>query len=269
MSQIPVSVLVTTRNEEDRIVSCLQALSAFDEIIVIDSASTDQTAARARACGVRVVNFVWKGQYPKKRQWCLDHLSLAHDWILFIDADEVMTPALAAEIQQIIKAPSCAGYFIKGRYVIADQVLRHGLCNNKLVLFDRRCFRFPVVNDLDIPGMGEMEGHYQPQACDGALSGQLQQHMLHYAYNGGENWETRHQRYARWEAKMNARRSWPVDPVAGRQRLKELFRVLPCRPLIAFLHSYVLKCGFLDGRAGFYLARDRYRYYDLVARNRQ
>ncbi|MCM2344548.1 MAG: glycosyltransferase family 2 protein [Alphaproteobacteria bacterium] len=269
MSKIPVAVLVTTRNEEARIVPCLQALQDFSEIVVIDSASTDRTVQRAQVGGARVVNFVWDKTYPKKRQWCLDHLELAHDWILFIDADEMMTSALADEIRQTIKAPACSGYFIKGRYVVAGQVLRHGLCNDKLVLFDRRCFRFPVVNDLDIQGMGEMEGHYQPVAIHGEEIGRLKSFMLHYAYNGGESWEARHRRYAQWEADMNARQAWPVDPVASRQKLKEMFRALPCRGLIAFVYSYLVKGGFLDGVAGFRLARDRYRYYVLVARSRQ
>ncbi|QQG36788.1 MAG: glycosyltransferase family 2 protein [Micavibrio aeruginosavorus] len=269
MSKIPVSVLVTTRNEERRIVSCLEALSDFSEIVVIDSASSDHTADLAQGKRARVVPFSWDGAYPKKRQWCLDRLMLAHEWILFIDADEIMTPALVHEIRSVLQAPACNGYFIKGSYVIADKVLRYGLCNNKLILFDRRRFRFPEVDDLDIEGMGEMEGHYQPQAIDGASIGQLRNRLLHHAYDGGEGWESRHRRYAVWEADMNRRNAWPADPVRSRQLLKRIFRAAPGRPLIAFLYGYIWRGGFLDGRAGWRLARDRYRYYALVARSRQ
>ncbi len=270
MNRIPISVLISTRNEEARMPACLAALEMFGEIIVIDSGSTDNTFKIAATLGAQVVPFTWNGQYPKKRQWCLNNLTLAHDWIFFVDADEVLTTALIDEIRALFQEkPTHDGYFVDGLYVIDGVVLKHGIKNSKLVLFDRRKFNFPVVSDLDIPGMGEMEGHYQPVATNSATIGHLKAPLLHYAYNSGENWQSRHHRYAQWEAGMNARHAWPVDPVPQRQKLKELFRALPCRGLIAFIHSYILKCGFLDGRAGFGLALDRYRYYVMVARSRQ
>lgn len=268
--KIRVSVLISARNEEMRLAACLSALQNFDEVIVIDSASTDGTAIIAQSLGARVVPFTWNGQYPKKRQWCLDYLMLAHDWIFFVDADEIVTPELIKDIRTIFEnGPAHDGYFVDGLYVINDRVLKYGLRNSKLVLFNRHKFKFPVVNDLDIPGMGEMEGHYQPLPVSGATIGSLSNPILHYAYDSGENWESRHRRYAQWEAGMNARNAWPGDPISYRQRWKRIFRALPCRSLIAFLHSYIMKFGFLDGRAGFDLAHDRYRYYAMVARSRQ
>lgn len=266
---IPVSVLISTKNEAGCLARCLASLSGFDDIIVIDSGSTDDTALIAQSFGVRVVPFMWNGQYPKKRQWCLDQLNLAHEWIFFVDADEVVPPALIAEIADILKVPEHDGYFVDGLYVIGNQVLRHGLHNSKLALFKRYVFVFPVVNDLGISGMGEMEGHYQPVPVADARIGRLKNPLLHYAYESGENWESRHARYAVWEAGMNKSGAWPIDPVPARQLLKSLFRRLPCRGAVAFAHSYLYKCGFLDGRAGFALARDRYRYYTLVARKCQ
>lgn len=266
---IPVSVLVTVKNEEARMVACLSALQDFDEIMVIDSGSTDNTVAIAQSFGARVVPFVWDKAYPKKRQWCLDHLELVHEWILFIDADEVMVPALADEIRAAMIAPEHDGYFIDGLYVVGGRVLRHGIRNSKLALFRRSQFSFPVVNDLGLDGMGEMEGHYQPVGVAGATIGRLTNGLLHHAYESGEDWEARHRRYARWEAGMNMLDAWPVDPVMRRQLMKRVFRTLPCRGAIAFTHSYIFKMGFLDGLAGFDLARDRYRYYVMVARSRQ
>lgn len=266
---IPVSVLVSTRNEGRCLAACLAALSAFDEVVVIDSGSTDDTVLIAQSFGASVMPFTWNGEYPKKRQWCLDHLPLKHEWIFFVDADEIVTDELTGEIAVAMKNPAHQGYFVDGLYVMNGKALRHGIKNSKIVLFKRHQFKFPVVNDLDISGMGEMEGHYQPVPVSGAMMGQLRYPMLHYAYNSGEDWVSRHQRYAQWEAGMNARHAWPVDPVASRQRLKEIFRKLPCRGMIAFVHSYFYKLGFLDGMAGFKLARDRYRYYTLVARRCQ
>jgi hypothetical protein len=160
-------------------------------------------------------------------------------------------------------APACDGYFVPGLYVMNGKILRHGLRNAKLALFDRRKFRFPVIDDLDIPGMGELEGHYQPVAKQpGVTIGHVKSALLHHAYDG--DWRGRHERYAAWERGMNARDAWPRDPVRWRQTLKIIFRRAPCRPAIAFAHSYILKAGFLDGRAGFELARDRWRYYAMI-----
>lgn len=267
---IPVSVIVAIRDEAARIGRCLAALTDFSEIVAVDSGSADGTADIARRAGARTVPFSWNGRYPKKRQWCLDTLDLKHDWVLFVDADEIVTPGLAREIRTLFSLPHpppCAGYFIDGLYAADGRVLRHGLRNRKIALLDRRALRFPAVDDLDLPGMGEMEGHYQPvPRTPTAKIGKLRQPMLHETDIGGPAWRARHERYAAWEAGMNRKNAWPPDPVPWRQALKTVFRALPFRPAAAFLHSYVLKAGFLDGKPGWRLARSRASYYAMIRR---
>ncbi len=266
MPKIPVSVIVTTRNEEENIAACLQCLSRFDDVIVVDSASSDQTKQIAAQHGAVVHDFQWNGGYPKKRQWCLDNIASKHDRIFFVDADERVPDALAEEIAALDW--SCAGYFVQGRYVFDGRVLRHGLCNNKLVLIDKTKIEFPVVDDLSFDGMGEMEGHYQPvlnaQHTDEKI-GQLKTPMIHQAYETTQVWEARHQRYARWEALMNVGQAWPKDPLPARQFLKQLFRALSFRGVAAFIHCYVFKFGFLDGAAGYRFACSRARYYRMIS----
>ncbi len=265
---IPISVLVVTKNEERNIKRCLSALSGFGEVIVVDSNSTDETQKVSEECGARVENFIWDERYPKKRQWCLDNLSLKYDWAFFVDADEVVTEDLKDELCGLFRSePPCAGYFVRGRYHWRDKVLRYGLRNNKLCLLDRRKVMFPVVDDLGVPGMGEIEGHYQPVLKDSykdAQIGQLENSLLHYAYEDQESWSRRHERYADWEVAMNKKGAWPGEVSAGRSLAKRLFRALPFRPAIAFLHSYVFKGGVLDGRAGFDFALSRLIYYRMI-----
>lgn len=262
---IPVSIIITTYNEEENISRCLDALKDFDEVIVVDSNSHDRTRELAAQCGARIENFAWNDQYPKKRQWCLDHIPTQHNYIFFVDGDEVVTQNLIREIKNLdFKA---AGYFVKGQYVWNDQILKHGLMNNKLCLFDKTKIEFPIVDDLDIEGMGEMEGHYQP-----VLKPQYQHETIealkaplrHYAHDG---WKARHKRYAAWEAKMIKRNAYPKDPVQWRETLKRLFRRMPMRGCIAFVHSYIWKLGFLDGIAGYNFARSRAHYYNLVRKD--
>lgn len=262
--KIKVSVIVTTLNEEKNLPRCLMALGAFDEVIVVDSNSEDATAAIAKSFGAPVINFSWNGLYPKKRQWCLDNIPFRHDRAFFVDADEEITPALAAEIAALDW--NRAGYFVKGVYAVQGRPLRHGVANNKLSLFDRRLIHFPVVDDLDIAGMGEIEGHYQAVFKDGVTGaiGQLKNPLCHHAMEDAAKYIERHERYAAWESDMRFRKAYPVENNIGRQILKRMFQSMPFRAESAFLHSYIAKCGFLDGGRGLDLAAARYRYYDRV-----
>jgi len=260
---INVSVLITTLNEAERLPRCLAALKGFDEIIVIDSNSADTTKQVVQSFGAQYVNYKWSGQYPKKRQWCLDNLDIKNDFVFFVDADEIITSELVEEIKALDF--SAAGYFVKGKYIWNNQILNHGLKNNKLALFNRHKVEFPVIDDLDIKGMGEIEGHYQPvlkSTVSRETICQLRSELLHDASGG---WQERHQRYAYWEAEMIKRNAYPKDPSALRQSLKKVFRRIPLRGFIAFCHSFIWKRGFLDGRAGFDFAVSRMRYYKIVS----
>ncbi len=262
---IPVSVIVVTKNEAARIGNCLQHLRDFDEVIVVDSGSADGTKEIALAAGAVVHDFAWNGLYPKKRQWCLDNIFINNKFVFFVDADEVVTPELINEIKSLDFC--CAGYFVRGRYSLKGRLLRFGLRNNKLALFDRSIMEFPVVDDIGLPGMGEIEGHYQPVlkvGCKGSI-GQLREVLLHHAYEDETGWAARHRRYAQWEAGMHARGAWPQENSAARRWLKAVFRALPFRPAAAFVHCYVLKLGFLDGAAGFRFARSRAAYYRMIS----
>ena len=94
--------------------------------------------------------------------------------------------------------------------------------------------------------------------------GQIETPLLHYAYDDLQSWEERHHRYACWEAGMNAKGAWPVDPRPVRQLLKKVFRNVPFRGAAAFVHCYIVKLGFLDGTAGYRFARSRARYYQMI-----
>lgn len=265
---IPVTVMIMTLNEAKRIKTCLDALGVFSEVIVVDSGSRDGTANIAAENGARIVHFDWDGKYPKKRQWALNNIRTANDWIFFVDADEIVLPDLLREIADLFEGvPPCAGYFVKGRYMYGGQVMRFGIANSKLALIDKTRMMFPEVDDLDCGAIGEIEGHYQPVlriGHDNEKIGVLRHALLHFAYDEEDGWKKRHERYAQWEVYMNSLDAWPEDPNPWRQWLKETFRAMPWRAQVAFLHSYILKLGFLDGAGGFYIARDRYRYYKMI-----
>lgn len=271
---IPVSVVVMTRNEAANIPACLASLSRFDQIFVVDSRSSDATVAIVRRHGLDPVRFDWNGRYPKKKQWCLDTLPFRRDWVLFVDADERVTPSLADELAARFAPPGppagVAAFFVDSRPVVLGRRLRFGTRYRKIALIDRAKARFPDCHDLDIDRMWEVEGHYQP-LVDGAIR-RLKAPLLHDDLKPLSTWFARHDRYSDWEAVLEeepSRRDAALSAeTPGRRVLKRIFRRLPARPLLVFLHAYVLRLGFLDGVAGLHHATGRAFYYWQVSYKR-
>lgn len=263
-----VSVVIMTKNEELRLSACLQSLTGFDDVFVVDSASSDRTIEIAQNAGAHFVNFIWDGQYPKKKQWCFDSLPFKHDWVLYVDADERLTPELADELRALHPAQNVNGYFIKAKPVFMNRVLNFGQPNNKIALLRRGHSAFPRLDDLD---MGEVEGTYQPQV-QGKV-GQLRHAMLHDC-NDLDSWLTRHLRYAKRDSALRSRRNGLLASsnyeTMSRRFKKAVLNILPLRFLFVFLYSYVARLGFLDGSAGFHYALARSFFYwqrDLLTKN--
>jgi glycosyltransferase involved in cell wall biosynthesis len=260
---VPVSVVVMTKNEERNIAACLASVDDFGEVFVVDSHSDDATVKIAAQFGARIETFFWDGGYPKKKQWCLETLDFSYPWVLYLDADERMTPELVREIAERANLGfDCAGYFISLDYRFCGRVLRHGHRVRKLALFERRRGRFLDYDDLDAANMWEVEGHYQP-SVDGGIRA-LRGRLLHDDHDSLYHWFERHNRYSDWEAvllrKQALTRSGESQPRL-RRAAKRVFERAPARGLISFVHGYIFQLGFLDGRAGLEYAIARSFYY--------
>jgi glycosyltransferase involved in cell wall biosynthesis len=259
---IPVTVIITTLNEAKNLPRCLAALSRFNEVIVVDSNSTDDTAVIAQSFGASVISYSWNGQYPKKRQWCLDTLPLKNDLVFFVDADEVVPDALVNEIAALDH--HCAGYFVDGLYMAEGRPLKFGMRNRKLCLLDRRYIEFPVVDDLNIPGMGEIEGHYQPVLKKDARTTavrRLRNGLYHYAFEDDDKWQRRHDGYAQWEEGMAQNFAWPGETSQVRKMMKAIFRRAPFKPTLFLAYYYFIKGGFLEGVRNYKLTARKAAYY--------
>lgn len=264
-SKIPVSVLIQTKNEALGIAECIDSMQDFDEIIVADSCSTDETAQIATAHGARVVNFDWNRQYPKKKQWMIEHAGARHDWMLIMDADERVTPEMRQEFRD--RADEMASgrygaYEIPIDYVFNGKLLKHGHKVYKRTLVDRRRTTYPTIDDLDAPGMGELEGHYQP-TIDGEI-GTFVGSIFHDDQDPIRSWFDRHNRYSDWEAYLVTHPE--VKKQVDRQRTGggQKFAKVPFKPLAFFVYDYVVRQGFRDGRQGFNYAFALSWYYWLT-----
>src|SRR5687768_969545 len=122
---VPVSVIVPVRNEAANLARCLDSVKWADEIFVVDSQSTDETAQIAKARGAKVVQFDFNGTWPKKKNWALENLPFRNEWIFILDADEVLPPAAEGEFASTIANPGeVAGYWINRRFMFMGKWLR-------------------------------------------------------------------------------------------------------------------------------------------------
>src|SRR5579863_7892880 len=199
--KLPLSVIIPVRNEAKNLPRCLQALSNAGEVYVIDSQSTDDTVEIARAHGAHVVQFHYQGGWPKKRQWAMNTLPFAYDWILLLDADEVLTPELAEEIRSAIQNPALDGYSVLLRIWFLGRVLRHGDVGLwKLSLFRRNKGRYECrLKDQDA-SMADMEVH-EHVVVEGA-SARLRNPLIHHNVESLSRYIQKHDEYSNWESRV-------------------------------------------------------------------
>lgn len=255
---LPITVIIPVRNEARHLARCLEALRDVAEIYVVDSQSTDETCAIARSFGANVVQFHYRGGWPKKRQWAMDSLPIAHDWILLLDADELFTPELADEIRRAIQAPDIMGYRIRLQMYFLGSVLRHGDASFwKLSLFRRGKGRFECRLKEQDHSMADMEVH-EHVVVQGSVR-DLNHSLIHHNVESLSRYIQKHNEYSNWEAQVLTRElSDPneIEPSlfgtqAQRRRwLKKKFYRLPGSPILLFLYRYVFRGGFLDGVPG-------------------
>ena len=246
------------RNEARNLPRCLDSLRDAGEVFVIDSQSTDETDAIAESFGAKVVQFHYRGGWPKKRQWAMDTLPIAYDWILLLDADEVVTPELSREIRQAVQNPHVTGYRICLQLYFLGKLLRH--CDAsfwKLSLFRKGQARFECrLKDQDV-SMADMEIH-EHVIADGPTA-ELSNPLVHHNFESLSRYIQKHDEYSNWEARVLSRADESSEEMraslfgtqAQRRRwLKRKLYRLPGSPVLLFLYRYVFRLGFLDGVPG-------------------
>lgn len=236
---------------------CLEAVRRCAEIYVVDSQSTDATVEIAREFKAKVVQFHYQGGWPKKRQWALDTLPFENDWILLLDADEILTPEIADEIEVAVRDSRFQGYRIYLRLNFLGKELRFG--DNgfwKLPLFRRGKGRFECRLREQDHSMADIEVH-EHIVVDG-LTGKLTNSLLHNNEESLARYIAKHNEYSNWEAQvwLKGEMSTGIAPSffgtqAQRRRwLKKKFLGIPGSPVLFFLYKYLLRLGFLDGVPG-------------------
>jgi len=259
--KVPVSVLLIVKNEEMNIRHCLESTKWADQVIVVDSQSTDKTVEIAKKYTRDIYQFVWDGKFYKK-QWAFDHVKFSHDWILMIDADERVTEGFRNEIESIVADSSnaAAGYIVRYDYWFLGRFIKFGDPVRKIILFrkSKSSFEpFKVAGRESIKNIKLETGHELP-----IIKGKIdfaRKRMLHADQRPLYDYFDRHNRYSTWEAEhlfmkfhlQDAIESNTVDsPVKLRRFFKNIFMRLPFKPFVYFFYGYIFRLGFLDGYPG-------------------
>jgi glycosyltransferase involved in cell wall biosynthesis len=246
-----LSIILITKNEAANIRTCLESVAWANEIIVVDSGSTDQTVAIAREFTPHVYEHDWPGFGAQKNR-ALGYAT--HEWVFSIDADERVTPELRAAVEAVLReeGDACAAYRISRQSSYCGRFMRHsGWYPDPIVrLFRRDAAHFS--DDL-VHERLQVEGQI----------GQLDGELLHYAFDNLE--EVLH--------KVNHYSSAGATMMQQRGRNASLSGAV-LRGLWSFFRTYALRGGFLDGREGFMLAVSNaegtyYRYLKLMLLNKK
>lgn len=273
-SKIPVSVLIPAKNEEINLPACLNSVARADEVLVVDSQSSDRSVEIAESYGAKVIQFYFNGHWPKKKNWALENLPFRNEWVLIVDCDERIPPELWEEIAQVIQQPNFDGYYLNRKVFFLGTWIRHGgkYPDWNLRLLKHQKGRYENLSTEAVPNTGDNEVH-EHVILQGNV-GYLKQDMLHEDFRDIYQWLERHNRYSNWEARvylnllMGSDDSGTIEAnffgnsIQRKRFLKKIWVRLPFKPLLRFILFYIIQRGFLDGRAGYIYGRllSQYEY---------
>lgn len=259
----PISVLVLTLNEEKNLEACLQTFTWTDDVIVLDSGSTDRTRQIAEAAGARVFTRQFD-DWSSHQNWAVRNLPFRNGWVYYTDADERMTPELQCELTAIATAgsTSCVAYRVRFKNMFLGRWIRRASMYPVWVL---RFFR---------PDKVGWERLVNPVAVVEGTEGKLMGHFEHYSFNNGFNaWFEKHNNYSSGEARellrgLTARITWRAlfgaDAASRRKALKAVAYRVPFRPFLVLFYLYFVRGGWLEGMAGFRYCLLRFIYEYMI-----
>lgn len=259
---VKVSVLILTRDEERNLPRCLKALEWCDDILVLDSGSTDRTCAIAEASGARVMHRPFDS-FAGQRNFGLEQGGMRHEWVLHLDADEEVTPGFRAALEEMQPEIGIDAYQVPSKMMLFGRWLQHAgqYPTYQVRLGHRDRLRFRQV------------GHGQREDTPAERVAVFPEPYLHYSFSHGmRHWLLRHVRYAEDEARLlSTPGGTPRDDRTGRtgrrRALKAASGRLPLwsRPFLRFFYVYLLRGGFRDGIAGLAYATMMATYEGMIA----
>lgn len=257
-----ITVVVPVKNEEKNLPQCLKALSGLNHVVVVDSGSSDRTEAIAREFGAEFLHFQWDGHFPKKRNWTLRNHPFKTPWVLFLDADEYVSPQFLEEIERVLPTTKHTGFWLTYHDYFQRRHLAHGVPFRKLALFRVGHGEYEKIEE-DRWSILDMEIHEHPviEGSTGIIEGPIN----HRDFRGFSHYVKKHTDYAIWEAarywRLRESGSYEASHLSKRQRIKYRYIVAWWFAPMYFFVSYFMKLGFLDGRPGLNFSICKFFYF--------
>ncbi|HEY1023094.1 MAG TPA: glycosyltransferase family 2 protein [Flavisolibacter sp.] len=263
---LDLTIAIPVKNEEKSLSACLQAIGSdlAKEIVIIDSGSTDATCRIAEDAGVRVIDFKWNGQFPKKRNWFLRNHPPVTKWVLFLDADEFLTPDFKTELRAALQGEDNVGYWLNYTLHFMGRQLKGGYPLKKLALFRVGAGEYERIDEAQWSHL-DMEVHEHP-VLNGAV-GEIKSKIDHQDDRGMTHYISKHNAYSSWEAAryVKLRKENPaLSHFNWKQRLKYRLSGSILLAPVYFLGCYFLMGGFRDGVRGFAFAVMKMAYFVQV-----
>ncbi|NBB79013.1 MAG: glycosyltransferase [Verrucomicrobia bacterium] len=249
---LDLTIAIPVKNEAANLPACLEAIGQnfARAVVVIDSGSTDGTARIASDWGARCLSFEWDGKFPKKRNWFLRNHRPDTKWVLFLDADEWLTPDFKRELAHVLANPgNRVGFWISYSIYFLGRPLRGGYPLRKLALFRVGSGEYERIDEARWSQL-DMEIHEHP-VLDGPV-GVIRAKIDHRETRGLDQWAAKHAEYADWEARRYIARKVGADSAAWTlpQKIKYKLMDTPFLALAFFFGCYFLMLGFRDGYRG-------------------
>jgi len=259
---LDITIAIPVRNEAKNLPACLAAIGSdfAAQIVVIDSGSIDETAAIARQHGATVLDFTWDGHFPKKRNWFLRNHRPVTRWVLFLDADEFITPEFKDDLRRILPTTSLVGYWIPYTIYFLGKKLKGGYPLHKLALFRVGAGEYERIDEAKWSQL-DMEVHEHP-VLEGTI-GTIHSRIDHRDFRDLSHYIAKHNDYSSWEA-HRVIQTKPQPSWTWKQRLK--YRVVrsPLAGPVYFVGSYFFMGGFRDGATGLAFALIKAGYFTQV-----
>jgi glycosyltransferase involved in cell wall biosynthesis len=258
-------IVIPIKNEESKLYDCLKSIGNdfAKDIFILDSNSTDESIAIAKQFNTKVIQFDWNGKYPKKRNWFLINHTESTEWILFLDADERLTPEVKTEISLKIKNKDVEGFWLNYANYINNYKLKGGYPLKKLALFKRHKYLYENIGENNWSNL-DMEIHEHPiiHGKIGFIHAQID-HKIDSNYK--RLWR-KHIEYANWEGKrfFDLRENQYKTSLTKNQKIKYFLLKNGILPPVYFIGTYIFLLGFLDGKNGIIYSIIKFRYFKKV-----
>lgn len=269
MEKLPITVIIPVKNEENNLALLLPMLDAFDEVIVVDSHSSDKTPQIVESFGYQLVEFEWNGHFPKKRNWTLRNVPIRNEWVFFLDADEFMTPEFLNGLRMAFKdTQEYVGYWVCYNKYFMGKLLKHSDKLYKLSLFKKTAGEYEKIEAEDDGkgwGYAGIELHEHP-ILNGPI-GYIKGNIDHRENRSLEAYIKKHNEFSSWEASRYLKTINKSNMVSFRQKVKYALMDKWYLGTLFFFYLYFFKMGFLDGKAGYIYAQLKKQYFfDIKAK---